>query len=194
LSGEGNGNNEDDKSLEGLRQLIRMLAVKSGIDEAMADDLFDLLLTVDPEKGISDEEVEQMKGYKQADVRKVFRIFYDLRIASYRRGKHPDTGATRYYWYLDSRDADLALLRRKKQVLEKLKMRLEYERSNEFYVCPKDGTRYTFDYAYEYQFTCQKCGTMLVPEDNSNYIRVLENRISRLEEEIKRDERQIFGH
>jgi len=192
LSGE-NGSEEESRGLKSLRQLIRILSVKSGIDEAMADDLFDFLLTVDPEKGISDEEVEQIKGYKQADVRKVFRIFYDLRIASYRRGKHPDTGATRYYWYLDSRDADLALLRRKLQVLEKLKMRLKYEKENEFYVCPKDGARYTFDYAYEYQFTCPKCGTMLVPDDNSKYVKALEDRISRLEEEIKKDERRVFG-
>ena len=184
---------EEDKRLEHLRQLIRLLAVKSGVDEAMADDLFDLLLTVDPEKGISDEDVEAMKGYKQADVRKVFRIFYDLRIASYRRGKHPESGATRYYWYLDPRDADMALLRRKKQVLEKLKMRLEYEKSNEFYICPKDGTRYTFDYAYEYQFTCQKCGSMLVPDNNEKYVKALERRVKMLEEEIAEDERQLFS-
>jgi transcription initiation factor TFIIE subunit alpha len=184
---------EDQKRVNELRQLIRLLAVKSGIDETMADDLLDLLLTVDPEKGISDEEVESMKGYKQADVRKVFRIFYDLHIASYRRGKHPETGATRYYWYLDSKDLDLALLRRKKLVLEKLKARLDYELSNEFYVCPKDHTRYTFDYAFEYEFTCPKCGSLLVPDNNSEYVKALEARIKRLEEEIKKDETTLFG-
>ena len=188
MSGE-----EDQKKAEELRQLIRLLAVKSGVDEAMTDDLLDLLLTVNPEKGISDEEVEAMKGYKQADVRKVFRIFYDLHIASYRRGKHPETGATRYYWYLDPKDLNLALLRRKKLVLEKLKIRLEYERSNQFYVCPKDRTRYTFDYAFEYEFTCPKCGSLLVPDNNEAYVKALENRIRKLEEEIRQDEAKLFG-
>ncbi len=184
---------EDQKKVEELRQLIRLLAVKSGVDEAMTDDLLDLLMTVNPDKGISDEEVEAMKGYKQADVRKVFRIFYDLHIASYRRGKHPETGATRYYWYLDPKDLNLALLRRKRLVLEKLKARLEYERSNQFYVCPKDNTRYTFDYAFEYEFTCPKCGSLLVPDNNESYVKALEGRIRRLEEEIRQDEARLFG-
>ena len=187
------GSAEGDRKLEALRRLIRLLAVSQGVDEAIADDLFDLLLTVDPEKGISDEEVEALKGYKQADVRKVFRIFYDLHIASYRRGKQPETGSTRYYWYLDPKNVDASLLRRKRLVLEKLKKRLQYEKENEFYVCPKDGSRYTFDTAYEYEFTCPKCGSILVPFDNSEYVKALENRISKLEEEISKDEAELYG-
>ncbi len=189
MSGE-----KDLGNIEGLRRLIRLLAVSSGIDEALADDLFDLLLSVDPKKGISDEEVEALKGYKQADVRKVFRIFYDLRLASYRKGKQPETGSTRYYWYLDPKNLDASLLRRKKLVLEKLKMRLAYEKSNEFYVCPKDGSRYTFDYAFEYEFTCPKCGSMLIPDNNGPYVKVLEERVKKLEEEIKQDEAKLYSH
>ncbi len=68
-------------------------------------------------------------------------------------------------------------------------MRLEYEKSNTFYRCPNDGTRYTLEEAFENEFQCPKCNALLEEEDNSEIIRLLEEEIARLEEEIRRDER-----
>ncbi len=176
-----------------LREFVRLLALKAETDDKMSSEVLDILLKTDPERGISDEEIEGITGYRQSDVRKVLRLLYDARLATYRRGKHPETGATRYYWYIDMRGVGLAIIRRKKAVLEKLKSRLTYESNNEFYKCPKDNTRYTFDDAFEYDFICPKCGSMLELDTNAQYIDILKKRISLLEEEIKEDETKVFG-
>ncbi|MGC9135088.1 MAG: transcription initiation factor IIE subunit alpha [Caldisphaera sp.] len=176
-----------------LREFVRLLALKAETDDKMASEILDILLKTDPERGISDEEIESMTSYRQSDVRKVLRLLYDARLSTYRRGKHPETGATRYYWYIDMRGVSLAIIRRKKAVLEKLKSRVAYESNNEFYKCPKDNTRYTFDVAFEYDFICPKCGSMLELDDNKQYIDILKKRISLLEEEIKQDESKVFS-
>ncbi|AFZ70997.1 transcription initiation factor IIE, alpha subunit [Caldisphaera lagunensis DSM 15908] len=194
-----NNNKEDSNSesqvnyINQLREFVRLLALKAETDDKMSSEILDILLKTDPERGISDEEIEGITGYRQSDVRKVLRLLYDARLATYRRGKHPETGATRYYWYIDMRSVGLAIIRRKKAVLEKLKSRLIYENNNEFYKCPKDNTRYTFDDAFEYDFICPKCGSMLELDTNEQYIDILKRRISLLEEEIKQDENKVFG-
>ncbi|MDP8002739.1 MAG: transcription initiation factor IIE subunit alpha [Caldisphaera sp.] len=191
-----NGDNEKEQSIDyinQLREFVRLLALKAESDDKMASEILDILLKTDPERGISDEEIEGMTSHRQSDVRKILRLLYDAKLATYKRGKHPETGATRYYWFIDMKGVGLAIVRRKKSVLEKLKARLEYERSNEFYKCPKDNTRYTFDDAFEYDFVCPKCGSMLELDNNSQYVDILKKRISLLEEEIKSDESKIFG-
>ncbi|MCE4623909.1 MAG: transcription initiation factor IIE subunit alpha [Caldisphaeraceae archaeon] len=193
MKGEWNEKEDNKKYIEQLREYVRLLAMKAEADEKMASEILEILLKTDPERGISDEEIEGITGYRQSDVRKVLRVLYNAKLSTYKRGKHPESEATRYYWYIDMKSVSLAIVKRKKSVLEKLKSRLEYEKSHEFYKCPKDNTRYTFDDAFEYDFTCPKCGSLLEPDDNSSYIKVLEERIARLEEEIKSDEKKVFG-
>ncbi len=183
--------NASQAGLESLYSFIMKLARRNGLDPEKAVTIFRLLLSRQDGKGLSDEDLAGKTGFKQAEIRGILRMFYALRLASYRRGRHPETGATRYYWYVDPASVNMALYWRKVQVLEKLKARLEYERSNNFYRCPVDGTRYTFEEAFEYEFTCPKCDSLLEEEDNSDIVSILEEVISRLEEEIRRDEKTL---
>ena len=176
-----------------IEVFIYKLAQRKGVDPDKAVHIYKLLLMSSGDKGLSDEDLEELAGYKQSDVRRVLRLLYDARIATYKKGKHPQTGATRYYWMIDADNINVSLLKRKKLVLEKLKTRLEYEKNNAFFLCPQDNTRFTFDEAFENEFTCPKCGSMLEENENSDYIKVLEEMISRLEEEIRRDERNVFS-
>ncbi len=183
-----------ERAVKSLERLIHDMAEKKGIDPHKAVHIFRLIVSPTNSRGLSDEDLEPLTGYKQGEIRKILRLLYDLRLATYRRGRHPKTGSTRYYWVVDREALNTSIVRRKKAVLEKLKTRLEHERSNTFYVCPQDGSRYTFDEAFDYEFVCPRCGFML-EEDKSSayYVRALEREIARLEEEIKRDERDIFG-
>ncbi|MDM7275985.1 MAG: transcription initiation factor IIE subunit alpha [Thermoprotei archaeon] len=183
---------EDVKSLE---RFIEKLAETSDVDAKKALHVFKLISDPGNKNGLSDEDLEELTGYKQGEIRRILRVFYDARLAYYRKGKHPKLDTTRYYWRIDGDTANSALLRRKKEVLNKLKLKLEYELNNTFYTCPKDNSRYTFSEAYgpEGEFRCPRCGALLQPEDNSQLVESLEREIKRLEEEIAEDEKKLYS-
>ncbi|MCE4617932.1 MAG: hypothetical protein F7C37_00640 [Desulfurococcales archaeon] len=181
--------NADSKvKIEALYEFIRRLALKHKLNPDNAVRIFTTLLSATDGKGLSDEDLSEITQMRQGEIRNILRMLYSLRMVAYRRGRHPTTGATRYYWYPDFSGINMSLFWRKKQVLEKLKQRLAYEENNAFFRCPTDGLRYTFEEAFEFDFTCPKCNSMLVEEDNSRVKEYLRQRIAMLEEEIKRDE------
>ncbi len=182
---------ETKQRLESLLKFVELLAQKNRLDPEKALIIFKALLASSEDSGLSDEDISLKMGYKQSDVRRILRTFYAYKLARYRRGKHPETGATRFYWYVDINLLNTVLLWRKKMVLEKLKHRLKYEEENYFYRCPRDKTRYTFEEAYSYEFICPKCGSVLEEDDNTEIKEILKDYIRRLEEEIAEDEKRL---
>jgi transcription initiation factor TFIIE subunit alpha len=176
-----------------LEVFIRDLAEKNDVDPQKALHVFKVLSDPGNVEGYSDDDIEALTGYKQAEVRRILRMFYDARMIQYRKGIHLSYGVARYFWRVDSNSINYLLLKRKKEVLEKLKQRLEYERSNEIYRCPKDGSRYVFKEAYANEFRCTRCGSILDLEDNSGLVKALEETVEKLEREIEEDERRLYG-
>jgi len=177
-----------------LRKFVYLLVRRSNpkIDPNHAIKILDAILEASAKRGISDEEMAEKFGFSQSEIRKTLHILYDNGLIKFRRGRHPQHGATRYYWYMDLSVVNRVLLARKKAVLEKLKRRLEYERNNEFYYCrnPRTGgiNKYTLDEAFAYNFECPETEEPMEPFDNSEHIRILEEYIRALEEEIAGDE------
>lgn len=168
------------------------LAQQKNIEPVKAVHIFRLIYEQTPKGGLSDEDLENLTGYKQSEIRRVLRMLHETRLAVYRRGKHPKTEATRYYWRIDPDTINITLLNIKKRVLDKLRARLDYEESTEFYVCPADGHKYTIEEAFENNFVCPVCGSPLVELDKTRRIEALREAIRMLEEEIRKDESKIF--
>ncbi len=181
--------------VKGLERFIEKLAETSEVDVKKALHIFKLISDPSNKNGLSDEDLEELTGYKQGEIRRILRVFYDARLAYYRKGKHPKLDTTRYYWRIEGDVANSALLRRKREVLNKLKMKLEYELNNTFYTCPNDNLRFTFSEAYgpDGEFRCPRCGALLQPEDNTQLVESLEKEIRRLEEEIAEDEKRLYS-
>ncbi len=178
--------------LRSLEIFVARLAQQRNIEPMKAVHIFRLIYEQTPKGGLSDEDLENLTGYKQSEIRRVLRMLQETRLAVYRRGKHPKTEATRYYWRIDPETINVTLLNIKKRVLEKLKARLDYEESTTFYVCPSEGRKYTIEEAFENDFVCPSCGSPLVELDKLPRIAALQEAIRSLEEEIKRDEAKIF--
>ena len=185
-------NHDGGDSTESFLKYLRIVALRYKLDPDKTVEIAKRLLEEADSKGLSDENLEEITGIRQNEIRRILRVFYELKIASYRRGRHPETGATRYYWTMDPQGINVFVLNLKRRILGKLRARLEYEESTTFYRCPADGTRYTFDEAFDYDFTCPRCGSMLEEDRNDDRKAVLRARISRLEEEIERDESKLF--
>ncbi len=149
--------------------------------------VFEILLEAGTE--LSDEEIAQRADLRINDVRRVLYELTRLGFVSYKRISRGEGYWYSYKWYIDLDTLARTLLHRKKSVVKRLEERLEYERSNVFYQCPMDGSRYTFDEAFENYFRCPRCGSELVEVDNSNVVKVLEQLIEKLKKEIEEDEK-----
>lgn len=188
------GGGQDLPYPKSLEMYILRLAEANNIEPEKALLIFRLLAKGGSPKGLSDEDLEALSGYRQSEIRKILRLLYENKVINYRKGRHPRSEATRYYWSIDYESINMTLVRVKKNVLSKLRMRLEYEESNSFYVCPRCSSRYTFDEAFENDFACPRCEAILDVDSESEMIKeYLRGRIKTLEREIESDERQLYS-
>jgi len=144
--------------------------------------IFDYLVeqgTVVPEEYIS-----KNLGLKSNEARRILQILAEQGIISFRRMATKDRSLQG--WYIDAENIESVLITRLKKALEKLKIRLEYERQPGIFYCPVDGRRYTMDEAMAYDFVCPRCGTPLEEYDGSLATKILEKRISEIEEMLKK--------
>ncbi len=120
-------------------------------------------------------------------IRKALYKLYDHGLVSCTRVRDEKTGWFIFYWRLQPDQLDAFIRSRKKRALDKLKQRLDYERSHTFFVCKTDGDiRVTFEEGMETSFKCGKCGNQLESSENADIVSVLESKIEKLEAELSR--------
>ncbi len=133
------------------------------------------------QQGKSDEELAQELDMRINDVR---RILYELAkygFVSYARTTKGDSRWYNFYWYTDRSMGNKAIIQRIKEIVRILQERLEYEKSEAFYLCPYDNARYTFEEAFENNFRCLSCGGELIEVDNNKVISHLLELIRKLQ-------------
>ncbi|MCE4617010.1 MAG: hypothetical protein F7C32_00265 [Desulfurococcales archaeon] len=199
----------DQKEIDMMRRFVKKMFIKvknprfqmegsvatekrwlASIDPDEAATIFITLYTKAGSKGLSDEQLSKMLGFRETMIRRVLNKLLENDLVRYRRGKS-EKGETRFFWYVNKNMLNSVLLARKKLALEKLKIRLQYEQENEFYYCPVCRIRYTFNQAYDYEFICPRCGTeLVVDEDSELRAEILRRLIRELEREIMEDEKR----
>jgi len=132
------------------------------------------------------EEIAFQTGIRMSDIRKALYTLSKLALAStireYSGGQY---GVYQYKWILHKERVDGFINQEKRKILKRLRERMEFEESNQFYVCENDGDhRYTFDEAMDVNFKCKKCGAILKPIDNSRLRGILEKVIEEIERSI----------
>ena len=158
--------------------------------DLLGEDVIDVLsFLLDNKTELTDEEMANKLNVKVNEVRKKLYALAEHGLVSYRRTRDKETGWYVYYWKANVDQINELLLSRKREILNKLKARLEYETNNEFYICPEDKTKYTFEEAFENEFKCPKCGVQLVYYDSAKMREFLERKIKEIEEEIAREKK-----
>lgn len=142
-------------------------------------------------KELTDSEIVSETGINEQEVRRVLYELHSLGIVAYRKKQSPEDGRFIYTWFIDRGRLNQVLLQRKKETLNKLKARLNFESNNTFFVCDVDNVRLTFDEAFENDFKCPKCEADLRPEDNTAIKEFLKKMIAKLEEEISNEEKEL---
>jgi len=134
---------------------------------------------------ITEDEIVSKTEIKLNSVRKILYKLYDHSLVALRRTRDKNTGWFIFHWRLQPDQVEGFITNQKRQIIEKLKTRLEYEKSHDFYYCNTPGCRrIPFEEAVELIFRCPTCDKPLMHVDNSKIIEFLERKIKELEKEI----------
>ena len=173
--------NEDDTCLEndGLHPVAKHYHLKLRGEESY------LMEEKEPSGEGTDEEIAAITNVNLNTVRKSLFLLYENKLARYRRQKDEESGWLTYFWRIDLSGIDRVLEGEMRRLLSNLERRLEYEQNNMFYSCPVCGYRLPFADAAELGFTCERCSSMLVFEDNTELVKAIKSRIAKLKQTMK---------
>ncbi len=134
---------------------------------------------------LTEEEIVNQTQIKLNSVRKILYKLYDHSLVALRRTRDKNTGWFVFHWRLQPDQFEGFIKNRKRQILEKLKARFEYEKSHDFYYCGTPGCkRVPFEEALELIFRCPVCGKPLAHFDNKIILEFLEKKIKELQKEL----------
>lgn len=133
----------------------------------------------------TDDEIANKTGIRLNLVRKILYKLYDHSLVGLRRTRDPKTGWFIFHWKLQPDQLEGFILSQKRRVLEKLNVRLEYEKTNDFYYCnTPECKRIPFEEAVELVFHCSFCGKSLSHCGNENFVQRLSEKVEQLRKEL----------
>ena len=134
---------------------------------------------------ITDDEIANKTGIRLNLIRKILYKLYDHSLVGLRRTRDPKTGWFIFHWKLQPDQLEGFILSQKRRVLEKLNVRLEYEKTHDFYYCNTPGCkRVPFEEAVELVFHCSACGKSLSHCENGIFVQRLSEKVEQLRKEL----------
>ena len=118
-------------------------------------------------------------------IRRMLYILYNHSLVSFIRKKDKQKGWYIYYWTLSIEGIKFAYIKKRRELLEKLKLKLDEERKELFFVCPNNCVRLNFDQAADFEFHCPECGELISQDNSKEKILILEKQISEVGSELK---------
>ena len=144
-----------------------------------------LIETLKNAEETTDDEIANKTGIRLNSVRKILYKLYDHSLVSLRRTRDPKTGWFIFHWKLQPDQLEGFILSQKRRVLEKLNVRLEYEKNHDFYYCDTPGCkRVPFEEAVELVFHCSACGKALAHYENEKIVQRLGLKVDQLRKEL----------
>jgi transcription initiation factor TFIIE subunit alpha len=159
---------------------LMKVATALGEEEAVQ-----LIETLKNSEETTDDEIANKTGIRLNAVRKILYKLYDHSLVSLRRTRDPKTGWFIFHWKLQPDQLEGFILSQKRRVLEKLSIRLDYEKKHDFYYCNTPGcTRVPFEEAVEQVFHCPTCGKPLAHYENGKIVTQLTAKVEQLKKEL----------
>jgi transcription initiation factor TFIIE subunit alpha len=159
---------------------LMKVAAALGEEEAVK-----LIESIKNSEETTDDEIANKTGIRLNSVRKILYKLYDHSLVSLRRTRDPKTGWFIFHWKLQPDQLEGFILSQKRRVLEKLSVRLEYEKNHDFYYCTTPGCkRIPFEEAVELIFHCSTCGKALAHYANEKIVQQLTTKVEQLRKEL----------
>lgn len=159
-----------------------LLKVATALGEEDAVKLIEILKNAEE---ITDDEIANKTSIRLNSVRKILYKLYDHSLVSLRRTRDPKTGWFIFHWKLQPDQLEGFILSQKRRVLEKLNIRLEFEKNHDFFFCYTPGCkRVPFEEAVELVFRCPTCGKPLMHYENDGILQALTRKVEMLRKEL----------
>ena len=159
-----------------------LMKVATAMGEEEAVKLIEYIKNVDE---ITDDEIASNTEIRLNIVRRILYKLYDHSLVSLRRTRDPKTGWFIFHWKLQPNQLEGFILSQKRRVLEKLDIRLQYEKKHDFYCCNTPGCkRIPFEEAVELVFNCPTCRNPLSHCENGKFVEKLEAKVEQLRKEL----------
>lgn len=138
------------------------------------------------EKGkATEDELTKDTGVKLPDLRKIMFKLKNFSLVTSESIQDKATGWLIFYWRLRPDQVEGVIKTQKRRAIDKLKIRLEFEKSHDFYHCQSEGcNKVSFEVAMDTIFRCPKCGNRLMHFENSTSIEALTSKIELLQKEL----------
>ncbi|MEM4337138.1 MAG: hypothetical protein QXG86_03985 [Candidatus Woesearchaeota archaeon] len=154
--------------------------VEEVVRSVVGADVVPLVNLIKNKKNVSEFKIAESLGVTINIARNMLYRLYHKNLVSFVRKKDKKKGWYIYYWTFNVKNIKFLAENLKKERLEKLKERLEREKSSFFYVCPNECMRLDFDKATDYFFKCPECGSILQQENNSKKIEEIKKEIEKI--------------
>lgn len=128
-------------------------------------------------------DIVEMVEDKPSNVRRVLYRLEEARVAEYEKDTDR-SGWETFTWRMTLNEVKYLINQQRKEQLDHLRNRLNFEEITAFYQCPEDHPRVDFDTAIELDFKCPVCDIPMENIDNSDEIARLQETIRNLEEVI----------
>ncbi len=134
---------------------------------------------------VTDDEIANKTGIRLNVIRKILYKLYDHSLVVLRRTRDEKTGWFIFHWKFQPDQLEGFILNQKRRVLEKLQIRLDFEKSHDFYYCGSPKCQRTpFEEAVESIFRCPSCGNSLMHFDNTDLVKALDTKVEQLRKEL----------
>jgi len=121
-------------------------------------------------------------------IRKQLYLLYNNNVVGFTRKKDKQKGWYIYYWTLLPESIMFLPVKKRKEALVELRVKLEVENKEIFFSCKNNCVRLNFDQAMDFEFHCPECGE-LVSQVGSEGPEQIKKRIAEIEEELANAEK-----
>ncbi|MCL7475019.1 MAG: transcription factor [Methanosarcinales archaeon] len=156
------------------------IAIRGLLSNLVGEEGMNVVLKM-PEGEVTDEDVSIVTEVPLNIVRRTLYILFENRLATYRRERNKDSGWLTYLWKIDMSGINELLENETQKLLNNLKVKLEFEDENMFYICVNNCGRFVFNIVAETEYLCPSCGEEVIFEDNEKVKQSLRKRIQELQ-------------
>ena len=160
--------------------------IEDTITDVAGEDVIPLVKKLKNKKNVSEFKLANDIKCEINSTRNMLYRLFDYNLVSFIRRKDKKKGWYIYYWTFNTKRIRYLVKNLKKTRIEKLKERLQREKSSQFYICDEKCIRLDFEQATNFEFKCPECGRLLNLEDNSEKIEKIQKEIKALEKESKK--------
>ncbi len=164
--------------------------IKEVVSQTSGEDTLPIVMAIKNKVNVSEFKIAEELHEEIREIRKKLYKLLEYNLVTFRRKKDKKKGWYIYYWTFNPNQVKFLYKNLRVKRLEMLRSRLKRELENSFYICPNACVRLTFQKAFEFDFKCPECGSLMIEQDNSSTIRHLQEEIKKLEYELKEIEEQ----